>query len=160
MILRRATERDIPALAEMWHATWREAHEAHVPEALTRLRTIETFRDRLAAFGDHLRMSGTATTPLGMCVVKGAELDQLFVSRQARGTGLAEALLRDGEARLARSGVTDAFLYCAEGNSRAVHFYEKHGWRNDGPYLAPLETTEGLFELECLIFRKMLVLPR
>jgi hypothetical protein len=35
------------AIAELWHAGWHDAHAGLVPEALTRVRTRESFAARL-----------------------------------------------------------------------------------------------------------------
>ena len=100
------------------------ACEARVA-GLARARTLTSFRARLAAALDDTRVAGPAGAPLGLCMLKDDELNQLYVAREARGSGVAAALLADGEARLAERGVTTAWLACAVGNDRAARFYEK-----------------------------------
>lgn len=154
--IRLARPADLDPLAQLWLDGWTEAHAAHVPPELTAKRPLESFRRRLDGYGDGLRVAGPVGAPLGMCVVTGDELDQLFVSPAARGTGLAARLLKDGEARLFAGGVTRAHLLCVIQNTRAAQFYEKHGWQNTGPSLESVYTDDGPFEFEVLRFEKTL----
>ena len=59
---------------------------------------------------------GPAGAPLGLCMLKDDELYQLYVAARRAATGVAAALLADGEARLAARGVATAWLACAVGN--------------------------------------------
>jgi GNAT superfamily N-acetyltransferase len=99
---------------------------------------------------------GPAGAPLGFCALKGDELYQLFVSREAHGSGVAAALIADAEARLARRGVETAWLACAIGNHRAARFYEKSGWRLTRSFVALSETSNGPFPVEHWRFEKRL----
>ena len=146
--VRPAVEGELDQLAQVWFDAWHEAHAAIVPAALTRVRTLPSFRERLQAALAHTRAVGAIGAPLGFCVIKGDEVYQLFVSKQARGTGVAAALLADAEARLASSGITTAWLACAMGNNRAARFYEKSGWRRAGTVLNLAETSAGAFALD------------
>ena len=94
-------------------AVEQDAHAAIVPAALTRLRTLESFRSRLQADLPHIRVVGPIGVPVAFTIVKGDELYQLFVAAPARGSGVAVALLEDAEARLAARGVETAWLACA-----------------------------------------------
>ena len=154
--VRPAEETDIDALARVWFDAWRDAHEAIAPPELTRRRTLERFRQRIQDGLGAIRVVGPLGGPLGFCMVKHDELDQLFVSAEARGSDVAASLLADGEARLAAAGVQTAFLACAIGNDRAARFYEKHGWRRAGTMINHLETPEGVFHLEVWRYEKTL----
>jgi len=149
---RRATPDELPALARLWEAGWHDAHDGLVPPALVALRTSESFRERLWSMGDALRIAGPPGDPLGLCVVKGEDIDQLYVAPAARGTGLAATLLANGEARLAAAGVSVGAIACAIGNDRALHFYRKHGWDGGRETIA----VDGGFELEAMRLRKRL----
>ena len=156
MDVRAAEEAEVDHLALLWHEGWHTAHAHLVPAELTGLRTLESFRDRLRAALSSIRVVGPSGAPVGFCIVKGTELYQLFVSAQSRGTGVAAALIADGEARLAESGVETAWLACAIGNERAARFYEKCGWRRIGTMLNRVETSNGEFPLESWRYEKSL----
>ena len=125
-----------------------------MPPALLRFRTQPSFRDRLEAALPETRVVGAPREPLGFCIVKDDELYQLFVAAEARGTGVAVALIDDGEARLAARGVGTAWLACAIGNTRAARFYEKRGWRLAGTIVNLAETFEGTFPIEVWRYEK------
>jgi ribosomal protein S18 acetylase RimI-like enzyme len=152
--VRNAEEAEIDHLARMWYDGWRDAHEQIVPAELTRLRTLESFRDRLAAALPSVRVVGTSGEPVGFCIVKDSELYQLYVSAAARGSGAAAALVADAEAHLSERGVETAWLACAIGNERAARFYEKCGWHRVGTMVNHLDTPNGEFPLEVWRYEK------
>jgi GNAT superfamily N-acetyltransferase len=154
MQVRAAEPSEIDHLARVWYDAWRDAHALILPAELVRVRTLESFRHRLANDLPGVRVVGPPGAPLGLCTIKGDELYQLFVAASARGTGAAGALVGDAEERLARSGVETAWLSCAIGNERAARFYEKCGWKRVGTMVSDLETTEGPFPLESWRYEK------
>jgi GNAT superfamily N-acetyltransferase len=156
MKVRNAEAKEISRLAGIWYDDWRDAHARILPPELSRLRTLESFRERLEAALADVRVAGASGEPIGFCIVKGDELYQLFVAESARGSGIAAALVGDAEARLAENGVETAWLACAIGNDRAARFYEKHGWRRAGNMINHLETSEGEFQLEVWRYEKPL----
>lgn len=80
MNVRDADDAEIDTLAKIWYDAWRDAHEQIVPSELTRVRTLESFRDRLQAALPHVRVVGAPGEPVGFCMLKDDELYQLFVS--------------------------------------------------------------------------------
>jgi GNAT superfamily N-acetyltransferase len=154
MDVRAAQEREIDRLASLWYDGWHEAHAQILPEELTRLRTLESFRDRLHAALPNVRVVGPLGEPLGFCIVQGDELYQLFVSSKSRGSGVAAALVADAEACLSNRGVEIAWLACAIGNQRAARFYEKCGWHRAGNMINHAETSDGPFPLEVWRYEK------
>ena len=102
---RAMEESEIGAVARIWHDGWHDAHASLAPPGLRRARTFESFRERLAAARDATRVAGPVGAPLGMFMLKADELNQFYLARQARGSGLAAALIVDAEALLAARGV-------------------------------------------------------
>lgn len=156
MDVRAAEAAEVDHLARVWYESWHDAHASLVPEDLTRLRTLESFRQRIQEALPTVRVVGPPGAPVGFCIVKDAELYQLFVSAQSRGSGVAAALLADGEARLSASGVPTAWLACAIGNERAARFYEKHGWRRVGNMINRLDTPSVEYLLDVWRYEKPL----
>jgi GNAT superfamily N-acetyltransferase len=156
MNVRPAKPSEIGALARLWYDAWQDAHAAIVPAALARARTLESFAERLEAALGEVRVVGPVGAPLGFCMLKGNELDQLFVAAEARGAGVAAALIADAERKLSRRGAATTWLTCAIGNERAARFYEKSGWRRTGTVVSHLETVNGPFDLEVWRYEKRL----
>jgi len=156
MQVRSADAVEIDHLARLWHDVWHETHAPTQSPELVSLRTFESFRERLQAAFLNIRVAGPLGAPVGFYVLKGEELCHLFVSPDARGSGLAAALIADAEARLSERGVETAWLLCAIGNHRAARFYEKSGWRLTGTVAATAETSRGPFPLEEWRFEKRL----
>jgi GNAT superfamily N-acetyltransferase len=84
------------------------------------------------------------------------ELYQFYVASEARGTGVAAALMADAEAQLAARGIETAWLACAVGNARAARFYEKSGWNLARTMISHLDTVDGPFDLEIWRYEKLL----
>jgi GNAT superfamily N-acetyltransferase len=156
MEVRGATEGEIGRLAAIWHQGWHEAHARIVPPELTRIRTLDSFRERLHAALSSVRVVGQPGEPAGFHLVQEDELYQLFVAAEARGAGVAAALIADAEVRLVAAGVETAWLACAIGNERAARFYEKCGWRRTGTMINPLDTPDGVLPLEVWRYEKRL----
>jgi GNAT superfamily N-acetyltransferase len=156
MEIRPAHESEVDHLAQLWYDGWQDAHAQIVPADLARLRTLDSFRDRLRAALETVRVAAAPRSPVGFSMIKGNELYQLYVAAHARGSGVAATLIDDAEAVLAKAGVRTAWLACAIGNDRAARFYEKRGWRRAGTMINQLETTAGTYPLEVWRYEKSL----
>jgi len=156
MNVRSARENEIDQLAGIWYDGWRDAHEQILPEELGRDRTLLSFKARLREALAHVRVAGPPEQPAGFSILKDDELYQLYVSKPARGAGVAAALVADAEALLVERGVETAWLACAIGNDRAARFYEKCGWRRVGNRISVLQTAKGPFRLEVWRYEKIL----
>lgn len=141
--IRPATDDDVPALARIWLTGWHDGHDGHVPPELVAHRTPETFpprvRERLATTW----LAERDGVVLGFVVVVGDEVEQVYVDRDARGSGVARTLLARGEQAVADAGHDVAWLAVVAGNARARAFYERQGWIDRGPYTYPAETASG-----------------
>jgi GNAT superfamily N-acetyltransferase len=156
MDVRDAHASEIDHLAKLWKDGWTDAHAGILPDELSRLRTLESFRDRLAANLSEVRVLGPIGAPAGFSMIKEDELYQLYIAATARGSGMAASLIDDAEARMASRQVHTAWLACAIGNNRAARFYEKRGWRRVGNMINRLSTPEGEFLLEVWRYEKVL----
>jgi ribosomal protein S18 acetylase RimI-like enzyme len=154
LAVRRAQPADFEPPAVWWHEQWTMAHAQYVPAELTALRTMADFHRRLTEHGDAVRVVGPVAAPIGLCVVKGHELDQKYVARQALGSGIADLLLSDGEMRIAAGGHKRAVLVCVKENMRAQQFYRRNGWELARADVAMLDTSAGPFAMETLVFEK------
>ena len=147
IILENARSDDIPALAALWHSGWHEAHAAIVPAALTRLRTLESFKIRTAAHLAATRAARSEGQLLGFSMIRGNELYQLYLDPAARGSGAAQMLVHDAEDIIRSAGHARAILACSIGNKRAARFYRKCGWTCSGEHDEDLEVPNGSFTL-------------
>lgn len=157
MEVRPALPEERDALAKIWFDGWQDAHAAILPAELARIRTLESFSERLMQQIENVRVIGNVGSPLGFSMTKGDELYQLFVSANARGTGAAQKLIAEVEDRLSKEGVTTAWLACAIGNERAARFYEKCGWHPAGTFISELPVPDGVFKLEVWRYEKDLM---
>ena len=156
MTARLADPSETGALARLWYDGWQDAHATILPPALARARTRESFAERMAAALADVRVIGPQGTPLGFAMLKGDELNQFYVASEARGAGVAAALMADVEAQLSARGVETAWLACAIGNARAARFYEKSGWHLAKTVVNRLDTVDGPFDLEIWRYEKHL----
>src|SRR5262245_35805146 len=95
---RPATSREIDHVAQLWYDGWQDGHAHVAPEGLRKARTLESFRERLKAALPNTFVIGPFGAPSGFFMLKGDELDQFYVTSDARGSGVATALMADAEA--------------------------------------------------------------
>ena len=153
---RAATQADIPALTEIWFNGWMEAHADHVPSSLTEIRTLESFNTRL---NDHLGNTitiGPEGAPTGFVLVKGDEINQIYVAPEGRGTGAAALLITAGFDLIHKAGHSEARLDVIPQNKRAISFYEKMGWRQKGIETVLLDTLDKPYALDCMVMTRSL----
>ena len=156
MTARPANPSETSALARLWYDGWQDAHAAILPATLALARTRESFAKRMAAALADVRVIGPQGAPLGFAMLKGDELYQFYVASEARGAGVAAALMADAETQLSARGVETAWLACAIGNARAARFYEKSGWHLAKTVVSRLDTVDGPFDLEIWRYEKHL----
>ncbi len=133
--LRPATPDDVEVLAALFHRGWHDAHPGHVPAGLTERRTLDAFRDRVAARvaeTDETTVAEVDGAVAGFIMIAGDEVEQVYVDRAYRGTGLAETLLDEAERQVAAAGHDETWLAVVVGNARARAFYERQGWVDAG----------------------------
>src|SRR5689334_17895907 len=110
-VLRPATAEDMAAVAELWYVGWHDGHAGHVPAGLTRARTLDAFHERTPArVGDTTVAVSEDGVLLGFTMIDRDEVEQLFVGRPARGSGVATELLAEAERQVASAGHDVAWL--------------------------------------------------
>lgn len=129
--IRPATASDAPAVAAIWRRGWADGHLGHVPDELVAARTGQSFADRAAALVDRTVVATVAGAVAGFVMVHGDEVEQVYVSADHRGSGVARALLTEAERSVAAHHDT-AWLAVVAGNTRARRFYERQGWTDQG----------------------------
>jgi putative acetyltransferase len=145
VILRKATPDDVAAVTRIWHVGWQDGHLGHVPAELLPYRKEEQFASRARARISDTWVALSQGETIGFVVVKSDEVEQLYVDRSARGTGVAALLLRKGEDEIRAAGHQRAWLAVVAGNQRARSFYSRLGWRDSGPMSYLAETEAGPF---------------
>jgi GNAT superfamily N-acetyltransferase len=141
--LRPATPDDAPSVASIWRHGWRDGHLGHVPEELVAVRTPESFAARAADRVGDTTVAVVGDTVAGFIMIVGDEVEQVYVSSDHRGSGVASALLDEAERQVRANGHSTAWLAVVAGNARARRFYERQGWSDEGPFDYPAEGPSG-----------------
>ncbi|MGJ8583069.1 MAG: GNAT family N-acetyltransferase [Marinosulfonomonas sp.] len=156
--IRPATQDDTDAILKLWHQGWHDAHAVLVPASILRFRTPEYFTLWFEQAENPFWVAAHDQV-LGFVTTQGAELEKLYVAPQARGSGVATALLRHGEQMISQTGVAEAKLFCTAGNTRAERFYQRHGWAIERSFVDALWTPEATGDtvaVQTHCFRKQL----
>jgi GNAT superfamily N-acetyltransferase len=147
--LRPAVAEDADAVAAIWYAGWRDGHLGHVPEELVAVRTEESFWTRAAQRVADTTVAVVGDAIAGFVMVVGDEVEQVYVSRDHRGSGVAGTLLSEAERQVKAGGHSEAWLAVAIGNERARRFYERDGWTNGGAFDYPASVGSGTLPVPC-----------
>src|SRR5687768_5805239 len=91
-ILRAAAPEDIEEIATLWHSGWRDGHVGHVPDALLPHRCLDDFRRRVPPRIPETTVATIDGQVVGFVTVREDEVEQVYVSAAARGTGVAATL--------------------------------------------------------------------
>ena len=147
--LRRATPEDASRIAEIWRVGWRDGHLGFVPDELVAARTDESFDTRAAARIGDTTVAVVDGAVAGFVMVVDDEVEQVYVSRDHRGQGVADALIAEAEAQVRANGHATAWLAVVAGNARARAFYERAGWRDEGPFDYAAAGDDGPIAVPC-----------
>lgn len=140
--IRPAEAADREEIVQLWHQGWHDAHANLVPDDVLPYRSKDHFSLWLEEAEDTFFVAADDIGVVGFVTVKGAEVVKLYVSKRARGTGVAQALLSFAEKRLCEAGIARAMLLCTAGNVRAERFYAREGWDLSHSYEDALWTPE------------------
>lgn len=132
-------------MVRIWHEGWLDAHTGHVPEGLLPHRQGEHFTQLAHGRLDAMWVAVVEADVAGFVVVQRDEIEQLYVDRARRGTGVAVTLLRKAETTIRLAGHGRAWLAVVTGNHRARTFYERLGWSDVGPMSYQAQTAQGTF---------------
>ncbi len=154
--IRPATSDDSATVAEIWRLGWRDGHLGHVPEELVAVRTPESFLTRAAERVGDTTVAVVGDAVAGFVMVVGDEVEQVYVSADHRGGGVAGTLLAEAERLVRANGHTRAWLAVATGNARARRFYQRQGWTDEGPFDYPAATDDGSIPVPCHRYEKPL----
>ena len=154
--IRAAREADAAVIASIWETGWRDAHLGHVPEALVRARTTETFLSRSVDHIAHTLVATANDAVVGFVVTIADEVEQVYVDAASRGGGVASSLLAAAEARIAAAGFSSAWLAVVADNARARRFYERCGWIDEGEFVYAASTQDGPVDVPCRRYSKKL----
>nr|WP_308288236.1 GNAT family N-acetyltransferase [Streptomyces corallincola] len=131
VVIRRAEAADAPGVADVWLRSFTAA----LP-TVVRPRSDDEVRDYIRDVVVPLRETWVADAPgagvVGMMVLNGAQLSQLYLAPEWRGHGLGDRFVQLAKER-SPGGLT---LWTFQINEPAHRFYERHGFvaveRTDG----------------------------
>ena len=149
MSLRPAEAADADAVASIWYAGWGDGHIGNVPDELVAIRTKESFWARAAERIGDTTVAVVGDEIAGFVMVVDDEVEQVYVSGEHRGSGIAGTLLAEAERQVKVNGYDQAWLAVATGNARARRFYERSGWIDGGAFDYPASSDAGPIPVPC-----------
>jgi GNAT superfamily N-acetyltransferase len=152
--IRAATPDDAAVVAEIWRSGWHDGHIGNVPDELVAVRTDESFDARAAERVADTTVAVVGDKVAGFVMVVGDEVEQVYVARDHRGSGIARTLLTAAEQLVAANGHLTAWLAVATGNARARRFYERSGWTDEGDFYYPATGPDGPIDVPCHRYTK------
>jgi len=147
--VRPAVAGDSDVVASIWYDGWRDGHLGHVPDELVAVRTEESFGTRAAQRVADTTVALVGDEVAGFVMVVGDEVEQVYVARDHRGSGVAGTLLTEAERQVKANGHGEAWLAVATGNGRARRFYERSGWADGGAFDYPAAVEGGTIPVPC-----------
>ncbi|RFU46875.1 GNAT family N-acetyltransferase [Paraburkholderia sp. DHOC27] len=144
--LRTATPADAALIACIHSASWQATYRGLLPDAFldneVTLERAAYWQARLNAPGGERRMvviAEHAGEPIGFACVErqpesswGVLLDNLHALPGHQGIGVGKLLMRAAVDWARMQGETQLYLYVLDGNTPAIGFYERLGWRFAG----------------------------
>ena len=167
MAISGAVADDVDAVANLHVLAWRAAYRGLLPDdylaglsvgARRRLwgDLLDTGLQLLLAWRDGLLLGfvSSGASRDGDALAHVGEIYALYVHPDVWGTGVGLRLHDAALAALSAQQLRETTLWVLDGNTRARHFYSRHGWEADGT--ARLEEVPGA-RLRELRYRRALV---
>jgi GNAT superfamily N-acetyltransferase len=148
--VRRATNADPRAIAQVHVNSWRAAYPGLIPERLLERLSVDR-RERqwadtlaagedkpivLVAESDDDQLVGFSTVAIPARDADEAddvaEIPAIYVAPEAWGHGVGHALIEASVNAMRDAGCREAILWAVAGNDRAAAFYVAEGWHDDG----------------------------
>src|SRR5687767_1540541 len=155
--LRPAVDGDASAVARIWYLGWQDGHLGNVSEELSRVRTEDSFRKRAGQRIVDTTDAVVAGQVAGFIMVVGDELEQMYVSRDHRGLGVADVLIGEAERQIGEAGHRTAWLAVVAGNTRARRFYQRSGWSDKGLFEYQAGSEQGPITVASHRYEKQVV---
>ncbi|WP_069166685.1 GNAT family N-acetyltransferase [Nocardia altamirensis] len=147
--LRPARPEDVTAIAEIWYAGWCDAHLGNVPDEPIAVRPRDSFDTRAAQRIPDTTVATVRDVVAGFVIVLDDEVDQVYVSGDHRGSGIAVRLLAAAERCVNANGHDKAWLAVVPGNTRARAFYARNGWSDEGLFVHDAPGPAGPVDVPC-----------
>jgi GNAT superfamily N-acetyltransferase len=154
--VRPATPKDAARVAEIWRSGWRDGHIGNVPQRLIDARTDESFGTRAVERVGDTTVAVVGDDIAGFIMVVDDEVEQVYVSQDHRGSGIAGVLLTEAERQVRANGHSAAWLAVVAGNARARRFYERSGWVDEGEFVYEASDRTGPIDVPCHRYVKAL----
>ena len=154
--IRPARAEDAGEVAEIWRLGWHDAHDSLVPQELVDVRTSESFHTRAAERVPDTTIATVDGAVAGFIMVVDDEVEQVYVSAAHRGTGVAQALIAEGERQVKANGHDKTWLAVVAGNARARSFYERVGWVDEGVFDYEARAGDLTIAVPCRRYTKLL----
>ena len=149
MLVRPATPDDSRKVADIWFHGWRDGHLGNVSDELVAIRTEQSFGLRAAERVSDTTVATVRHEVAGFVMVVDDEVEQVYVSADHRGAGVAGVLLAEAERLVEANGHERAWLAVVAGNARARRFYERNGWADEGVFDYPAQSADGPIPVPC-----------
>jgi ribosomal protein S18 acetylase RimI-like enzyme len=133
LIIRFAKRTDLPRIAEIQFASWKDAYAEVLPADYRNGQMAADLRARWESADirpDDVMLVAEKTAVIGFIAVwcrPDPFIDNLHVIAGERSCGVGAALMRSAAGRLSRMGRTAAHLWAVEQNPRAIRFYLRLG---------------------------------
>ena len=140
--IREATPDDYAVVAEMHYPVWRSSWAGILMPPLLDILgpakrwVADVYPQTLSRRGWSMWIAECGGRPLGVAIFgpdpddpEALQIDALYIAEENQRHGIGALLL---EKALSTYSSGDVILWCAEGNTKAHRFYEKHNFQRDG----------------------------